>query len=188
MDFPFILIHIAKAAEEVATSNPNPSVVGMFGLDWKSFIAQLVNFSIVLFVLWRYVFKPVTNGLTARTEKIEQSLADVEKINEDKETFDLWKKNEMNNVRQEAAAIIAQTKSESEELRNILSEKTKAEQNRIISQAQATIEIEKNKAIQEIKGEIATMVVHATQVILNEKLDPQKDKELIKQALRKVNI
>ena len=66
--------------------------------------------------------------------------------------------------------------------------KAKQEQARIILQTQAQLETEKQKALAEVKGEIAGMVVTATEAILQEKINDKKDEELIKQALQKANV
>ncbi len=179
-----LLIPIAHAAEEAAA---DPGIAGMFGLDLKLFIAQLVNFAIVLFVLWKWVFRPVAKGLTARTEKIEKSLKDAQQITQDKETFDTWKNAEMSKVQQEASGIITQAKQEAEQLRQKLTDQTKQEQEKIVQQTKAQLEQEKQNAVQVVKGQIADMVVGATETILREKLDDKKDQELIKQALQKAN-
>ncbi len=183
MDFPSLFIHIAQAAENAAPANQ--SVIGLFGLNGKLFIAQLVNFGIVFFVLWKWVFKPVAAGLAKRTEKIEQSLAEAQKITDDKLTFETWKQGEISTVRTEAAAIITQAKQEAEAVKLSIADKTKQEQERIINQAKTQIEQEKQNALQEIKSEVADMVVKATETIIGEKLDPKKDEALIKQALEK---
>ncbi len=183
MDVSGLFIHAAHAQEAVKAAQP--SVAAMFGLDWKLFLAQLINFSIVLFVLWKWVFGPVAKGLANRTAKIEKSLADAKQITEDKETFESWKNAEMGKVRQEASAIMTQAKQEAVQLKNLALEETKQEQNRIVTQAQAKMEADKQKTLTEIKEELAGMVVNATQTILQEKIDPAKDKELIKKALEK---
>ena len=46
-------------------------------------IAQFINFAIVLFVLWRFAYKPVFEMLEARRKKITESLANAEKIKGD---------------------------------------------------------------------------------------------------------
>jgi F-type H+-transporting ATPase subunit b len=93
----------------------------------------------------------------------------------------------MSKVRQEAAGIITQAKQEAEGVKASILDQAKAEQSRIVQQAQAQLENEKQKALNEIKGQIADMVVSASETILREKLDDKKDKQLIEQALQKAN-
>jgi len=50
------------------------------GIQWTKLIPQLFNFGIVLFVLWKWAYKPVFIMLEARQKKIAESVANAEKI------------------------------------------------------------------------------------------------------------
>ena len=170
-----------EATEEHAEET---GVVGMFGLNWKLLLAQLINFGIILFVLWKWVFGPVTKGLADRTAKIEGSLVEAQRITEERQTFDSWKQGEIAQVRQEAAGIITQAKSEAEKLRSDMLAQTKIDQDKIAQQMRGQLEQEKKAILQEAKVEIADIIVTASESILKAKLDAKKDGELIKQALK----
>lgn len=176
----------AGTTEEAAPAeeHEDTGIVGMFGLNWKLFLAQLLNFGIVLFVLWKWVFKPVTSGLSARTEKIENSLQEAEKIGKDRADFDSWKQEEISTVRTQATAIITQAKQAAESLKTEVLKNTTDEQNRIMEQAKIRLEQEKGLMINQAKAELADIVVAATSKILKSKIDPVKDKQLIEDALK----
>lgn len=176
----------AGTTEEAAPAeeHEDTGIVGMFGLNWKLFLAQLLNFGIVLFVLWKWVFKPVTLGLSARTEKIENSLQEAEKIGKDRADFDSWKQEEISTVRTQATAIITQAKQAAESLKTETLKNTTDEQNRIMEQAIIRLEQEKGLMINQVKAELADIVVAATSKILKSKIDPVKDKQLIEDALK----
>ncbi|MGH8024751.1 MAG: ATP synthase F0 subunit B, partial [Limisphaerales bacterium] len=53
------------------------------GLDWRQLLTQLISFSCVFFVLWRFAYKPIFAMLQARREKIAEALANAEKIKQD---------------------------------------------------------------------------------------------------------
>ncbi len=192
-----LFIHIASAATEAAThaaevaevateahaATQETGIVGLFGLNLKLFIAQLINFSIILFVLWRFVFRPVAKALSDRTSKIENSLAEAQKIAAERETFDSWKNKEMSEVRQEAAGIITQAKGDAEQVRTQITDTAKAEAVKILEKGKIQLEEEKNKAIQQIKTEIADMVVKATETLIKKKIDTSSDQATIKEAI-----
>lgn len=189
MSFSHGFAHIAQAAEATneaaGGAEASTGVAGMFGLNWKLFLAQLVNFGIVVFVLWKWVFKPVTKGLSDRTEKIENSLEEAERIMKDRETFESWKQGEMGKVRTEASAIITQAKQDAEALKATTLQTTSEEQQRLVDQAQKRLEQEKASMLESAKAELADIVVEATSIILKDKINPAKDKELINEALKK---
>ncbi len=180
-------IHIAHAAEEVATAattaEPSQDLAGMFGISWKLFLAQLVNFSIVLFILWKWVFTPVTKALQKRTQKIEDSLKTAESITKDKLEFEKWKAVEMGKARSEAADIVTQAKTEAEAVRSELLAKAKQEQAAVVLDGKEKLEQEQVRMIQEAKGQLADIVIQATEKILREKLDDTKDKQMAEEAL-----
>lgn len=181
-----MLINIAHAAAEAATEAQNNGVVALFGLNLKLFIAQLVNFAIVLFVLWKWVFTPVTNGLKARTDKIEKSLRTAEDIEKDKAEFETWKQDEMGKVRREASEVVTKAKEDALVVKNDIAEQAKQEKANILAQAQKEMVVEKEKVIGEIKLEMANLVVSASEKIIKTKLDGAKDKELISNSIKSV--
>lgn len=161
------------------------SLLGMFGINWKAFIAQLLNFSIVLFVLWKWVFKPVSKGLSDRTTKIEASLAEAERINKDRQTFESWKQSEISDVRIEASHIITAAKQEAEIVKQDIITKAKTEQENMAQDTRNKLLQEKEAILREARNEITELIINATETILQQKIDPAKDKEIIKAALKK---
>ena len=178
-----LLIPVAHAAEEAAT---NGGIAGTFGIDWMKFAAQLLNFAIVLFVLWKWVFTPVTKKLEERTAKIEKSLNDAERITKEKQEFETWRQAEMGKARQEASSIVTAAQTEAGKAKQVILDQTKQDQQKLIDQAKAQIESEKNKSISEAKSELADMITNATEKILRHKLDSKTDQALIKESLANV--
>ncbi len=179
-------VHIAHAASEAAAVEAETGVLGTLGINWKLFLAQLLNFSIVLFVLNRYVFTPVGKKLEERRLKIEKALQDAEDIEKEKQEFEKWKNEAVAAANKKASEIVllAQDEASKEKAEALL--KTKQEQEQVVRQAKDKIEEEKKKSIQEAKGEIAGMVTTATEKILMEKITDKKDKELIEKTVKSI--
>ena len=182
MNLDFI-IHIAKASEEASSGG----VAGTLGLNLKLFIAQLVNFAIVLFVLWKWVFTPVTKALSSRTEKIEASLKTAESIAKERENFAEWQKQQMTTARQEAGSLLLEAKNQAEALRNSMLIETREQQEQIVAKTKVQLETERTQTMASVKEELANLVISASEKILGEKLDSHKDKELITKSISDVN-
>lgn len=159
-------------------------VVGLFGLNWKLFMAQLINFAIVLFVLWKWVWKPVTSGMEARTKKIEDSLLTADKIENEKILFEEWKTAEMSKARNEATNIINEAKTTAVRTKDQILEQTKLEQQGIIDRTKDQLAKEQVLAVSEAKQQLAELVVTATEKLLRSKLDTKSDQKLINAALK----
>jgi F-type H+-transporting ATPase subunit b len=161
-----------------------PSGIAALGLNVKLFAAQLINFAVVLFVLWKWVFTPVAKNLEARTKRIENSLADAQNIDKQKIEFSQWKDKEMAEARKQAAEIIAKSEKETTAIKQKALDQTKLEQEHLITQAKQQIGQEKDQSLKDIKSEVADMVTNAAEKILKQKLDGKQDEKLIHDYLK----
>ena len=58
------------------------SIIKTFHIDWKLMIAQIINFAIVVGIIWYFAIRPLIKKMTERTKTIEKSLEDAKKIEE----------------------------------------------------------------------------------------------------------
>lgn len=175
----------AKVAEYAGGAELEPSgIAGTLGLDLKLFIAQLINFAIVLFILWRFVFKPVAGKLSERTDKIEKALKNADLTAKERESFGVWKKQEMSKIKKEASDLLAAARLEAEGAKEQTLSDTKEEQKKLVAQAKILIQKEKDKAVKEAKSEISEIVILATEKVLGQKLDEKTDKKLVSEVVK----
>jgi len=181
------LIQIAKAATEatggVAQAKTSGEILGTLGINWKLFVAQLINFAIILAVLWKWVFIPVAKKLQERTEKIEKSLNDADRIEKEKREFASWREEQTGKARAESLNIISKAATDAQKTKQDILQKAKEEQNKLVEQAKNQIISEKQQVLEEAKGEIAEIVTQAAEKILRRKLDDKEDKRLIEKSL-----
>ncbi len=183
-------IQVAHAATEAMAGTTDTKeiggILGTLGINWKLFIAQLINFGIILAVLWKWVFIPVAKKLQERTEKIEKSLNDVDRIEKEKQEFTSWRQEETNKARIESQVIISNSVTDAEKVKQDILQKAKEEQNKLVEQAKSQIASEKQRALEEAKGEMAELVTSASEKILRKKLDEKTDSELIRESIESV--
>lgn len=187
MDPNQIILAVADVATQAATHEASSSVLGTLGINWKLFLAQLVNFGIVLFIFWKWVVKPLGTTLTNRQTRIEEGLKNADRMDEAKIKFEEWKNAEMKKVRGEADHILRTTTDTANKIKQDTIVDAHRQADKVLEQAKASIESEKIQAMKEVKQEVATLVVMATEKILKHKLDPKKDHELISESLRNTN-
>lgn len=158
-------------------------LITTFHIDIKLIIAQLINFAIVLFVLYKFAYGPILKMMNERTQKIEKGLKDSEESH--KKLGEIMEKEKA--VLIEARKVAQEILNKAEEAANknkeeiIVSAKEQAQ--KILNDSAKKIETEKIQMMQEVKGEIADLVVLATSKLIAEKIDNKKDKELIKKVL-----
>ncbi len=161
-----------------------PNFIGTLGLNWKLFLAQLINFGIVVFILWKWVFKPVTSALEARRQRIEESVKTAEEIEKRLQEFEAHRETQMRKAQAQAEALIQKAEGLASESKSQILEMARLEARKLLAEAKTAIATEKEQMLREIREEVATLTVMATEKILREKLDEKKDKEIINNALR----
>ena len=69
----FLAQSAAPAAEAAAPSGIT-KITNDFGISWPFLLAQVLNFTVVAFILWKFAFKPVLATLDERQKRIADGL------------------------------------------------------------------------------------------------------------------
>jgi len=149
-------------------------------------IAQLVNFGIVVFVLWYFVFKPLSVKMIERTSTIEKSLAQAKEIEQNLKNTEKEKQEIVRAARIQAEKIISESGALAEKERQKSVEQAKAEVKKVVENGKAQLDSEKEKMIIEARTQVAEMVVLATAKVLEKVVDKKIDKSLIEQTMKEV--
>ena len=159
-------------------------ILELFGVDWKLMTAQLVNFAIVVVVLWFFALKPLTKTMQTRSDEIKKGLDDAELAAKRLEKVEEDVKSELQKAKSEAGVILEKAKQQADESKQANVDKTKQEVAKLISKAKEQIANEKDGMITEIKGEVAQMVVTALEKILSKGVSKDMDKKYIDSVLK----
>lgn len=148
-------------------------------------IVQLLNFFILLFALYKLLYKPFTQIMDKRREKVEAELAQAEK--ERKEAQEMRKEAEqiLANARQTAEKIVSDAKQTSDELINQAKNQAREEADRIMNSARAEIEREKQRALDEVEKRAGEIAVALAMKILQGVLDEKAKREYLVNVLKK---
>ncbi len=137
----------------------------------------LLAFLVVFFILKKYAWPAIINGLSEREKVIADSLATAEKIKA--EMAQMKNENEalLAQAREERAGMIKDARNASDKMIADAKEKAKAEYDKILSDAQAAIELQKNAAITDVKNMIGNLVIEVAEKVIRRELVSRKDHE-----------
>lgn len=167
------------------TSEVQSGPIGTFGLRIDVFAAQLVNFLIILFVLWKWAYKPLLAILEQRQKKIEQGLHDAAEAGRKLATVEQERVQILKKVRDEGAVVIRDAHMAAEKKREELLAKSREEIAQLVRDARVHIAEERAQAQQELKKEIAGLVASTAALVLKEKIDERADAVLMAPAVKK---
>lgn len=159
-------------------------LVKTFHINSGLLIAQFVNFGIVFLVLYKFAYKPTLKVLSDRTKKIEKGLADAEASHKKLAEISEKEAAVLVEARKQSQAIIKKAEETATAQAQELVDTTKKETQKMLQAAQIQIEQEKGKILAEVKAEVADLVLAATEKLIGEKLDGEKDKALINKMMQ----
>ncbi len=172
--------------EAVKNVAEQASFITTLGLNWKLFVAQLINFSVIAFVLWKWAWKPLVKLMDERSAKIEKSLDDAKRIDEELKKTHEKREQILLESKREAKSILEIATKNADALRAEMTAKARSETEKIVADAKLAIAQEKEKMLTEVKAHVADLVIMASEKVLQEKIDSKKDKELVEMTIREL--
>jgi len=146
-------------------------------------IWTIVCFLIALFVLKKYAFGPIQNMIDARREQIRRSIEEAETARKEARQLLEEHKALMQEARGQAEQIIADARKTRESMELRMREETEAERQRRLEETRREIAAETARALEQIRSEVADLTLEATSIVVGKKLDSDRDRELISQAI-----
>jgi F-type H+-transporting ATPase subunit b len=154
----------------IAAASGITKITEDFGISVPLILAQILSFSIVAFVLWRFAFKPVMATMDERAEKIDAGLKYAEQMKAQLATTQQQTELALREAQQKAQAVIAEAQKTAKALADRQQQDAIEQSAAIITKAQQAIELEKRKMLAEARTEIARLVVATTQRVLSKEL------------------
>ncbi len=150
----------------------------MLNLDWNV-IFQIINIIVFFLLLKKFLFKPVTEIMEKRENLIRSSMEEAEdtrkKANELKAEYQA----QLDGAKDEAAAIVKEAKTRGEKEYELMLANAGRDAQKLISDAQESARIEREKAIKSARGEIAALAVAAASKVVEKNIKAEDNKKLI---------
>lgn len=177
---------VTQVVTEIAKTTESSGGLAMLGLNGKIFIAQLINFLIVLIVLWKGAYGPIVKMLDTRSKKIEESLKHAEEI--DRRLVELEKDRTeiVSRAKSEAALILEASHKEAEKRSQELIVSAKKEVELVVKKGKEQLNTEKITMMSEVKSEIIEMTLLATKKILEQSVDEKISREIATRVVKEM--
>ena len=156
------------------------------GIDWRLIIAQMVNFFILLGLLYKFLYKPLIKMLEDRRIRVEKSIEQAKQIEENMARTTRERQEEMVKARLESGRIVEEAKLAATAHRNKLIVEAQAEAEKIVAQAQTALTAEKSAMMIEAKAELADLVVATTEKVLRGVMSESLNKQYVEKVIKEV--
>ena len=170
---------------EISGNNGGNAVTRLaetFGVQTELLVAQIINFCLVTYLLYRFAVKPTLKTVEARQKKIEEGLRFAEEMEAKQASAERERLEVLKKAQADAQALLASTKAEGE--RYLAEQKKAAEEkvSQLTEQARHAMEGERSAMLKEAKGEIVGLTVATTERLLSGILTDEMRAKLNEQA------
>jgi len=155
-------------------------------LDPGLFIWTILTFLILFGALAKFAWKPLLKALENRENMIRSSIADAEKAQQELETINQQSDDVLAKARAESQTILVDGKAAAEKVKEDTLNQAKEKAAAIIESAEKQIQVEKDKAISEIKGEVANLAIQVAEKLIQKNLNRDDNQTLIDESLQKI--
>ena len=160
-------------------------LLGEFSLGL--FFWQTLLFVALLLLLKKFAWKPILDAVNERETSIKDSLSAAEKARDDMEAVQADNKRILKEARAERDALLAEAKTASVQIVNQAKEDAKAAADKITAQVQETIQNEKIAAVNELKGQVASLSIDIAEKVLQTELkDKASQEQLVAQLVSEI--
>jgi F-type H+-transporting ATPase subunit b len=146
-------------------------------------VAQAVTFLLFLAILYFAAFKRIGGVLEERRSAIEQGLRDAEQARRDREGAEAERIATLNEARREANEILTRSQKVAQETREADIAATREELDRLRTRATAEIEAEKQRAMTELRAEVADLALSAASRVVGESMTDARQRRLVEEFL-----
>lgn len=160
--------------------------IATLGLNAKIFLAQLINFAVVLLVLWRFAYKPIVKLLEERQSKIDKSVKDAEAIEVRMKGMDSEHAEMMKKAKADAQKVVDEAMAAADDRKAEMIDKAKREVERVIMQGKAQLQAEREAMVREARKELVDVALAATKKIIGEEMNEKKSASLAEEVVRKM--
>ena len=163
------LISVIAAADPHAAAE-SAGLVEKFGINLGHIVMQVISFSILAYVLYRFAFKPVLATLDDRNSQIADGLKYSEDMKSKLAEAEAEHKQIIQKASQEAQQIVNAARTVAEENISKSSQDAGVRAEEMISKAEQQIEMDRKKMLSEARSEFARLVVSTTSKVLSKEL------------------
>jgi F-type H+-transporting ATPase subunit b len=152
------------------------------GIEWRMLLAQLINFSIVFFLLWRFAYRPVFAMLEARRLKIAEGMANAEKIKAQLAKTEIDRQAVLAQAGDLANKMIEEARAAAGRVREVETQKAIAAAEQIIVKAREAAAQDHARMLDELKREVGRLVVQTTTTVTGKILTPEDQRRLAEET------
>ena len=153
------------------------------GVNVSTLVAQVVNFCVLLLLLYLVAYKPLMRMFDERSNRVKESIEQAEQIKEQMAKADEEVAKRIEEAGEEGQKIVKQAMEAGEEAKAKAQQEAKEEARALITEAQTEIKYERDEAVKELRKQVADLAIMAAGKVIGRSLDKEAHRQLIDDVL-----
>lgn len=141
-------------------------IITVFGINWKLLTIQAVNFGLLLFILQRYLYKPVIAMVDTRAARIARSLKHAEKVDTELAEAEIKKIHILREATENGDVLIEAAKKHAEAEEHAIIKEAHRKAVHLLNEAERRIVREHEEMVQKTEREVARLAVLTAEKVL----------------------
>ncbi len=147
----------------------------------------VVTFLVVLFILGKFVWKPIIKAIDEREKSIKEDIEKAQKSREEAEELIAKQKELLEEARKESSMMFEEGKRAAEKVRVDMLEQAKRAEREIVEQGRKKVEQEARIAIQGIKEQTADLAIAAAKKLIVSSMGEKEQKKLVEDYIKELS-
>jgi F-type H+-transporting ATPase subunit b len=161
-------------------------VAQQFGVDWPHLVAQIISFTIVCILLYKFAYKRVLTMLEERRQRIAEGLANAEKSKAELAKAEAQRQEVLNQANAQANKLIDEARAAAAKVQEQETQKAIAAAEQIIAKAREAAAQDHARMLAELKREVGRLVVQTTATVTGKVLTPDDQRRLAEETAKQV--
>ena len=151
-----------------------------------TFIIQIINLFIQVYLIKKFLFKPINEILEKRKNLADKVIREAREAQDEADSLKNQYEDSLTSAHAEAARIVADAQKEAASKAETLVKEAEQQAQSIKAKASADIEQEKKKAVNEAKDEIGSLAMEIAGKVVEKEINEADHKKLIDDFITKV--
>lgn len=161
-------------------------IIDNFGIKPLLLAAQVVNFLILLYILKRFLYKPLLKVLDERKQKISQSLKNADEIEKRLVAIENDRGEKLQEAAKEAKEILTEATKNADRIVAEAHLKAEKDIEKLMEKSKGAMDLEKDKLYQQIRIDLADLVALGLEKVAGKTLTEKDKKELLEKSLKEI--
>jgi F-type H+-transporting ATPase subunit b len=176
----FTSLAVASSDGQVA------QIARTFGVDWQHLVAQIISFTIVCAVLYKFAYKRILAMLELRREQIRQGIANAEKIKAELDKTETQRQEVLAQAHTQGAKFIEDARVAAARVQQQETAKAVTAAEQIIAKAREAAVHDHDRMLSELKREVGKLVVQATTTVARKILTEEDQRRLAEETSKEI--